>query len=135
MGNETPKSLERCCEQKLDWKDFTELKDHRGKVAVCKKCSTLYEQNGETKNIYFAKLGKDYRHLGCGEEIQFISRIHPIWEKGTCGGYGECKNEKMPYCPKCEEKPDSSGSPVYYKPITVKNGVIDTKDTEGVDTN
>lgn len=58
------------------------------------------------------KKGVGYKHK-CGTEIMGASVHHPIWDGPfACSGGGEVHVETVPYCPKCETKPDSRGAPI-----------------------
>ena len=49
----------------------------------------------------------------CGEDIMAARITPPIWDGPfPCSGSGRVRSEIIPYCPKCEEKPDSSGTPI-----------------------
>ena len=38
---------------------------------------------------------------------------HPIWDGPfPMSGSGRCDYEEVPYCPKCEKKPDFHGTPI-----------------------
>lgn len=53
-----------------------------------------------------------YTH-NCGEIVRAAQVAHPIWDSPfPCSGSGRCQYETVPYCPKCEEKPDYHGSPI-----------------------
>ena len=47
----------------------------------------------------------------CGSDILTAEIYHPIWNNGVAGD-GKCRIEEVPYCPKCEEKPNYSGMPI-----------------------
>lgn len=54
----------------------------------------------------------------CGSIIKEAWIHHPMWDKRfTCAGYGEVAIERVPFCPKCEEKPSSQGFPIYYQDL------------------
>jgi hypothetical protein len=58
------------------------------------------------------KPGVGYTH-SCGTEILSKRVAHPIWDGPfPCSGSGQCEYETVPYCPKCEEEPSSSGAPI-----------------------
>lgn len=49
----------------------------------------------------------------CGETVMAAVIAHPIWDGPfPMSGSGRCQNENVPYCPKCEEKPDFHGAPI-----------------------
>lgn len=58
------------------------------------------------------KEGVGYKHK-CGTEITGVSVYHPIWDGPfPMSGGGEVHVEIVPFCPKCETKPDSRGAPI-----------------------
>lgn len=58
------------------------------------------------------KEGEGYKHK-CGETIMSARVHHPIWDGPfKCSGGGEVKVEEVPYCPKCETKPNPYGAPI-----------------------
>jgi hypothetical protein len=51
--------------------------------------------------------------LTCGSEIISETVTHPIWDGPfLASGSGRCQNEEVPYCPKCELKPNYHGQPI-----------------------
>jgi hypothetical protein len=48
----------------------------------------------------------------CDSEILVAEISHPIWDGPGMGGSGKCHLENVPYCPKCEKKPNYSGSQI-----------------------
>ena len=53
-----------------------------------------------------------YTH-NCGAKILGKTVAHPIWDGPfPCSGSGKCEYESVPYCPVCEEEPNSSGEPI-----------------------
>jgi len=54
-----------------------------------------------------------YACWDCGEGILAAQVIHPIWDGPfPLSGSGRCSTENVPYCPKCELKPSSRGTPI-----------------------
>lgn len=52
----------------------------------------------------------------CGDEILAATVHHPVWIEGMgCAGTGEVRTSQVPYCPNCERKPGSQGTPVTEK--------------------
>ncbi len=66
--------------------------------------------------IIYKLNGKKYECLNCNSQVLLASVIHPIY-----GGSfplsisGECHYEYVPYCPRCEKKPSSNGTPITLK--------------------
>ncbi|MFH1820597.1 MAG: hypothetical protein ABH805_01665 [Candidatus Nealsonbacteria bacterium] len=67
------------------------------------------------------KKGVGYIH-SCGTKIQGKTVFHPIWNGPfPLSGNGRVQPEIVPFCPKCEKEPSSSGAPIspkgsYYNP-------------------
>ena len=58
------------------------------------------------------KEGVGFKHK-CGTEIMGASVAHPIWDGPfACSGSGRVHTEVVPFCPKCETEPNSSGAPI-----------------------
>jgi hypothetical protein len=58
------------------------------------------------------KEGVGYTH-SCGTKIQGKRVSHPIWDGPfPLSGSGQVHTEIVPFCPKCEEEPSSSGAPI-----------------------
>lgn len=58
------------------------------------------------------KEGVGYTH-NCGTQIMGEEVAHPVWDSPIpCSGSGRCEYETVPYCPKCETKPNFHGSPI-----------------------
>ncbi|HDZ54599.1 MAG TPA: hypothetical protein ENI19_01125 [Candidatus Nealsonbacteria bacterium] len=58
------------------------------------------------------KPDKCYTHT-CGTEILGEKIAHPVWDGPTpLSGHGQCEYEMVPYCPKCENKPNPQGVPI-----------------------
>jgi len=49
----------------------------------------------------------------CGTEVASRRVLYPIWDGPfPCSGSGKCHSQEVPFCPKCEEEPASSGAPI-----------------------
>lgn len=58
------------------------------------------------------KEGKGFVHQ-CGKVIMEATVYHPIWDGPfKCSGGGEVQTESVPYCPDCETKPNTRGTPI-----------------------
>ena len=56
---------------------------------------------------------QEYVCKDCGSKIQGAKVIQPIWDGPfPCSGSGRVTSEIVPYCPKCEPKLSSRGSPI-----------------------
>lgn len=59
------------------------------------------------------KGNQNYVCADCGSEIMGERVAHPIWDgPSRCSGSGQCHYENVPYCPKCEQKPNFHGIPI-----------------------
>jgi hypothetical protein len=60
----------------------------------------------------YEQRGRDWFCKKCGSQILAVIRYYPIWDGPfPCSGSGEVGSENIPFCPQCEEKPDSRGTP------------------------
>lgn len=50
----------------------------------------------------------------CKGTIMAVTVLHPVWDGPfPCSGSGQVKRgDDLPYCPKCEVEPSSSGAPI-----------------------
>lgn len=61
----------------------------------------------------YTQEGEGWKCKTCGGDIMAARVHHPIWDGPfPCSGLGRVHVEEVPYCPTCEEKPSSSGSPI-----------------------
>jgi hypothetical protein len=52
----------------------------------------------------------------CGEEILQTILYHSVWDGPfPMSGSGKVEHSAIPYCPKCEGKPDMTGAPITFK--------------------
>jgi DNA-directed RNA polymerase subunit RPC12/RpoP len=83
---------------------------------IAKKDGIEYHRKNGSKIIY-KQVKNGYECMNCGSDILVASVAHPIHDGPfPLSGLGKCEYEQVPYCPKCEKKPDFDGSF-----ITVKN--------------
>lgn len=71
---------------------------------------TVREKKEEEK--YFRDSDAIYKCLDCGAAILMTTVVYVFWENGfPLTGRGEYRNIKInvPYCPRCEEKPNPQG--------------------------
>jgi ribosomal protein L37AE/L43A len=90
------------------WMSFIpeEAKNSEGNIFQRKKGSS----------VIYLKIEDGYKCVTCGSEIITRGIAHPIWDGPfDLSGSGKCQYEQVPYCPKCEEKPNFSGSPITFK--------------------
>jgi len=56
---------------------------------------------------------QEYVCNNCNSEIKGAEVRYPVWDGlFSCSGSGRVKTEIIPYCPKCEQKPNSQGNPI-----------------------
>ena len=56
---------------------------------------------------------QEYVCNNCSSKIEGAEVRHPVWDGPfSCSGSGKVKIEIIPYCPKCEQKPNSQGNPI-----------------------
>jgi hypothetical protein len=70
-------------------------------------------QRKRGSSVIYKKTDNGYICINCGSEIETAEVIHPVWDGPfPCSGSGKTAKETVPYCPKCEEKPNPSGTPI-----------------------
>ncbi|MEK6885162.1 MAG: hypothetical protein AABY22_36360 [Nanoarchaeota archaeon] len=74
-------------------------------------------RSGETKIYRITEEDEEgnqkYVCNDCGSTILGAKIAHPIWDGPfPMSGSGKCHYEDVPYCPKCEQKPDYHGAPI-----------------------
>lgn len=81
----------------------------------CEDCLTMYEVNGLTGKVYVRKRGSsDYVCKDDGSVIISERVSHSVFlgPDTVNFGTGEVVKADVPYCPKCEKRPNSHGSPI-----------------------
>jgi hypothetical protein len=63
--------------------------------------------------VYVQKIGEgSMTCYKCNSDIKAEEVAHPIWDGPfPMSGSGGCEYESVPYCPKCETKPNFHGAP------------------------
>lgn len=62
-------------------------------------------------DIIYKKNSDGFECLDCGSDILATQVAHPIHDGPfPMSGSGKCEYEPVPYCPKCEDKPNYDGS-------------------------
>ncbi len=83
-----------------------------GKEKVLKP-EELQKQNKSKSKYVLQEEDGSYKCRDCGETIMTARVAHPVWDGPfPMSGSGRCTYEEIPYCPKCEPKPDFHGSPI-----------------------
>jgi len=71
------------------------------------------EELGCDMSKYIKQEDGTYKCRNCGETILASQIAHPIWDElFPFSGSGKCYYEEVPYCPKCQQKPEFHGSPI-----------------------
>src|SRR3989338_9544490 len=80
------------------------------KPEIAKKDGIEYHRKRGSEIVY--KCSDDgFECMSCGSEILAARVAHPIHDGPfPLSGSGRCEYEQVPYCPKCEEKPNYHGS-------------------------
>jgi hypothetical protein len=102
------KPLEFRLERGVDWQSYVP------ETATCFSCKSYFEKKPEKDFAYKKSNSRgSYKCTNCNSEVKGVTRAHPIWDgPGPCSGGGQCEYEQIPYCPKCEQEPTSSGLPI-----------------------
>jgi hypothetical protein len=89
--------------------------------AECEKCGCHYQYRSGGSVLYkTTNRGQDWVCAKCGGEISGTSVNHPVHDGPfPLSGSGHVKTEVVPYCPSCEDIPDSSGTIITPKESTV----------------
>jgi hypothetical protein len=77
---------------------------------IAKKNGIEYHRKIGSKIIY-KQTNDGFKCMDCGSDILVASVAHSIHDGPfPLSGSGKCEYEQVPYCPKCEKKPDFHGS-------------------------
>lgn len=107
--------MSECCGKALVWARFSpRWADYPIEGAHCRECGLIFERKAGGETIYVELPEFSLKCLKCETPIATIAVTHKI-EDGVERYFGE-KNrirvEAVPYCPKCEEKPDFHGNSI-----------------------
>ncbi|MDD2678685.1 MAG: hypothetical protein PHT91_00710 [Candidatus Nanoarchaeia archaeon] len=81
------------------------------KPEVAEKEGILYVRNKDSGVVYRHLNNGDLECVSCGSEILGARVAHPVHNGPfPLSGSGQCRYEDVPYCPKCEKKPNGHGS-------------------------
>ena len=84
-----------------------------GKKKVLKPEELQKQVEGRNTSKYVKQEDGTYKCRDCGETIMAARVAHPIWDGPfPMSGSGRCDYKEVPYCPKCEKKPDFHGTPI-----------------------
>ncbi|MDP1695767.1 MAG: hypothetical protein Q8L29_02560 [archaeon] len=104
------KNLE-CCGKPLEFKlqRGHYWQEYIPETAECLGCKSYLERKPGRDNAYQNK-GDGYHCTKCGSETEVVVVSHPVWARpDECTGSGNVVPERVPYCPKCEERPSTEG--------------------------
>lgn len=77
--------------------------------ANCIICNIVYHKKLSQEHAYKLENG-DFTCTKCGSEILIAEISHSVHDGPfPLSGSGKVHREQMPYCPKCETKPNSIG--------------------------
>ena len=68
----------------------------------------VYERKKESETVY-VNVKNGYSCLDCGVGIEAVTIYHSVHDTDDLiplSGHGDVKEEEIPYCPNCEEKPE-----------------------------
>ncbi len=99
-----------CCKNELDFKEVGGIQ-YKISVAQCPSCKSEFHKKAGSNVAY--KKGDSFTCTECGGEIMVGVVAHSVRDGHfPLSGSGQVKNEHVPYCVKCEEKPAFHGSDV-----------------------
>ena len=72
------------------------------------------EKRAPGNKDHYVRDGEGYKCKDCGGRVSRVQVAHPVHLRAMPGvGSGECRYERILYCPNCDKKPDLHGAPVY----------------------
>ena len=78
-------------------------------IDIAKQDNQEYLRKKGSQTIYL-KTNEGYSCLDCNNEILSVDRIHSVHDGiFPLNGSGDVQHEPIPYCPKCEDKPNDVG--------------------------
>ena len=101
--------MEKCkCEKILEWREAGG-RDHKIFVAKC-SCGLEYHRR-KTGRVVYVLNRESFCCSVCNGDILVAEVSHPVHDGPfALSGSGRCEQEYVPYCPQCEEEPNSNGS-------------------------
>jgi hypothetical protein len=102
-----------CCNKGLEFIDWGGGPEFMAEKAEC-DCGAVYFRKRGTDRIYKTlDKGTTFTCIYCNSIIQSVQVSHSIHDgPSPLSGHGEVVYEQVPYCPKCEKKPESNGLPI-----------------------
>lgn len=104
-----------CCKKSLEFKvvKVPTWQAYNAELADCDDCKTHYEKKVNSKIVYKMNNDESYNCLNCGGDILGERVAHTILDGPfPLSGSGRVRYEIVPYCPKCEQKPNFHGTPI-----------------------
>lgn len=105
-----------CCKKPLLWTVETvgDWQAYIPESASCPECRAYFERKSGGSIAYKSLDNVSFSCSVCGSEIMRGTVAHPIHDNNPFPLLGsrirQCYYEYVPYCPKCEKEPSSSGS-------------------------
>lgn len=97
-----------CCDVELEF-IYGKGIEEEIHIANCIICNTVYHKKLSQKHAY-KSVNEDFTCTKCDSDILVADIAHTVRDGFfALSGSGKVKREQMPYCPKCETKPNFSG--------------------------
>ena len=97
-----------CCDVELEFV-FEGGIEEEVHAANCLICNTIYHKKLSQEHAYKLE-GEDFTCTKCRSEIIVAEISHTIHDNlFPLSGSGKVHQEQMPFCPRCENIPNSSG--------------------------
>jgi hypothetical protein len=81
-------------------------------LEVARKDGVEYHRKQGSLVVYRAG-DNGFSCVDCGSEIKVAKVDHSVQDGGIpLAGHGEVETDRVPYCPKCEQKPSEYGMPI-----------------------
>jgi len=97
----------KCCETELTFA-FIGGDSIKVERAVCPKCRTKYDRKKDNDVIY-KSTSEGFVCNKCGSEIKATEVHRTVYDSRfttELAGSGRVRTEQVPYCPKCEKRPE-----------------------------
>jgi hypothetical protein len=122
MGKKKTLASFICCEKPLEFEDDEDVwfgwEEYRPETAFCEGCDTLFERRpGGSVAYKRIETGSANMKLayctGCDNRIVYDDVVHPVLDDE--GNKIDRKYEEVPYCIRCEKKPNLEGAPIEFE--------------------
>ena len=96
----------------LEWIVIDSEPWRAAKREVAKNDQQLFLRK-QGSSIIYKQTQRGYECTGCQSEIMSATVVHPIHDGPfPLSGSGQCEYEEVPYCQKCEKRPEYNGVPI-----------------------